>query len=252
MANISWIKLNTGLFEDEKIRIIERMPEADTVIMLWVRLICMAGKINDGGAVYLSEGIPYSDEDFAAIFNRPIATIRLALKLFERYHMIEILEDGTLYLCNWEKHQSIERDDKKREQTRLRVARFRERHKALPEAVTRYVTQSNEQDKEEEEEEDKEEDKEKEKEKENFMGEVTGEMLETWGQVREWLRGNVSNMNYRTWVEPLVYFRENGTAFIICPTSSHVEHLKVHKASLFQRAFQEVTGNELEIVFTTK
>lgn len=248
MANIPWIKLSTGLFEDEKIRIIERMPEADTVIMLWVRLICMAGKINDSGAVYLSEGIPYSDEDFAAIFNRPIATIRLALKLFEKYHMIEVLEDGTLYLTNWEKYQTIERDERKREQTRLRVAKFRERHKALPEGVTRYVTQSNEEDKEEEE----DKDKEKEKEREIFTEKVTGKTDVTWGQVREWLRGQVSGPNFRTWIEPLTCFRENGTAFIICPTNTQVEHLKECRKSLFEAAFHEVTGEKLEIIFTTK
>jgi predicted phage replisome organizer len=248
VANITWIKINTGLFEDEKIRLIEKMPEADTVIMMWVRLICMAGKINDGGAVYLSEGIPYSAEDFAAIFNRPIATVRLALGIFERYRMIEVLDDGTLYLVNWEKHQSIQIDERKREQTRLRVARFRERHKMLPEAVTRYVTQSNEEDKEEDKE---EEDKEK-KKKRKFSENEDGETEVTWGQVKEWLRGNISTLNFTTWVEPLSLFRENGTAFVICPTNTHVEHLSQYKLSLFEQAFSEITGEKIEVVFTTK
>ncbi|WP_028392749.1 phage replisome organizer N-terminal domain-containing protein [Bacillus cihuensis] len=126
MSDVKWIKLSTNMFEDEKIRLIESMPEADTILIIWVKLLAQAGKTNASGFIYLNENIPYSDEMIATIFNRPIATVRLALKTLETFGMIEILDNDFISICNWEKHQNLAGLDKIREQTRKRVARHRE------------------------------------------------------------------------------------------------------------------------------
>ncbi len=42
MAEVKWIKLSTSMFEDEKIRLIESMPEADTLLIIWIRLLAQA------------------------------------------------------------------------------------------------------------------------------------------------------------------------------------------------------------------
>ena len=44
MAEVKWIKLSTQMFEDEKIKLIEQMPEADTILIIWVKLLAQAGK----------------------------------------------------------------------------------------------------------------------------------------------------------------------------------------------------------------
>jgi len=42
MAEVKWIKLSTQMFKDEKIKLIEQMPEADTILIIgsscWPRL----------------------------------------------------------------------------------------------------------------------------------------------------------------------------------------------------------------------
>jgi predicted phage replisome organizer len=125
MADIRWIKITTEMFDDEKIRIIESMPEADTLIVLWIRLICMAGKNNDNGYIYLTPEIPYTIEQLSAIFGRPLNTVKLAVETFKRLNMITLSDDGVIYLPQFEKHQNLIGMNIIRENTTRRVARFR-------------------------------------------------------------------------------------------------------------------------------
>src|SRR5690625_291740 len=129
MSNIKWIKLSTSMFEDEKIRLIEQMPDADTILIIWVKLLAQAGKTNASGYIYLAENIPYTDEMLATIFNRPVSTVRLALKTFEQFGMIAIDEDNFIEIANWEKHQNIEGMERVRKLNAERNRRYRERKK---------------------------------------------------------------------------------------------------------------------------
>jgi predicted phage replisome organizer len=127
MTEVKWIKLSVNMFEDEKIRLIESLPESDTILILWIKLLAQAGKTNASGYIYLNEHIPYTDEMLATIFNRPIGTVRLALKTFEQFGMIEINDDHFISISNWEKHQNIDGLEKIRQQTKKRVAEHRQR-----------------------------------------------------------------------------------------------------------------------------
>lgn len=134
MTGISWIKLSIGMFDSPKMRIIAAMPEGDAILLIWVRLLCLAGQVNDGGKIYLSENVPYTDEMLSTVFGKPVTIIRLAIETFRKFRMVEFLEDGTLSLCNWEKYQSEDKLAEIREQTRERVRKCRER-KQLAESV---------------------------------------------------------------------------------------------------------------------
>lgn len=131
MAGISWIKLSVNIFDDEKIKLIKSMPEGDAIILIWIQLLCLAGKTNDNGAVYIGQHMNYTDEMISTICNQPLSTVRLALKTFEQFEMINLDEDGLISISNWEKHQNIEGMDRVREQTRKRVAKFRAKQKEL-------------------------------------------------------------------------------------------------------------------------
>lgn len=126
MASVKWIKLNVDMFDDEKIKIIQSMPEGDALLIVWVKLILLAGKTNEGGYIYISENMPYTDEMLSVVVNKPLNIIRLAIETFTRLGMIENDEKG-IYLVNFEKHQSLDKLEQIREQTRLRVAKHREK-----------------------------------------------------------------------------------------------------------------------------
>lgn len=108
MAKISWIKLSVNIFDDEKIKLIRKMPEGNSIILIWIQLLCMAGKTNDSGAVYMGQNMYYTDEMLATICDQPLNTIRLALETFRRFEMIEYSEEGLITIENWEKHQNTE------------------------------------------------------------------------------------------------------------------------------------------------
>lgn len=133
MADINWIKLRVDMFDDEKIKIIQSMPEGDAILVIWIRIIALAGKCNAKGLVLIEDEFPYSDEMLATIFNKPLATVRLALGTFEKFRMIERTEKG-IYISNFEKHQNTEGMEKIREQARIRKQREREKKCALLEA----------------------------------------------------------------------------------------------------------------------
>ena len=80
MAEVKWIKIVTDIFDDEKILLIESMPEHDAIIVIWFKLLCMAGKTNNSGVFTLNDKIAYTDEMLATIFRRPKTTVQLALK----------------------------------------------------------------------------------------------------------------------------------------------------------------------------
>lgn len=138
---LKWIKLCTNIFDDEKIALIESMPDADSIIVIWFKILCLAGKQNNCGVLMLSDRIPYTEEMLATIFRRPMSTVRLALTTFESFGMIAIV-NGTITIPNWEKHQSIDAVERYKEQTRERVASYRQRQKAIA-AENSSVTQSN-------------------------------------------------------------------------------------------------------------
>lgn len=130
MAEVKWIKIVTDIFDDEKILLIESMPEADSIIVIWFKLLCLAGKTNNSGVFMLNERIPYTEEMLSTIFRRPLNTVRLALKTFETYGMIEIV-DGAITIPNWSKHQSVDRLESRKKYMRAYMASRREHQRLL-------------------------------------------------------------------------------------------------------------------------
>lgn len=156
MADVKWIKITTDIFDDEKILLIESLPDSYAIITVWFKLLCLAGKQNNSG-VFMMGRVAYTDKMLATIFRMKEATVTMALQTFEQFGMVEII-DGVITIPNWEKHQSLDKFELAREQTRLRVAKHREKQKLLTEGnvtcnVT--VTQSNADRKEEDKEIDK-------------------------------------------------------------------------------------------------
>lgn len=140
MAEVKWIKIVTDIFDDEKILMIESLPERDGIIVIWFKLLCLAGKQNNSGVLMFNERIAYTDEMLATIFRRPLNTVRLALSTFEQYGMIEIVND-TITIPKWEKHQQLDALERSREQTRNRVNKCREKQKSIVCNVSCNVTE---------------------------------------------------------------------------------------------------------------
>lgn len=146
MADVKWIKIVVDIFDNRKIRQIEAMPEGDSILVIWFKLICLAGSTNDKGMIYFTPDIPYTEEMLATQFNRPLATVRLAMNTFQAFGMIEIV-DNFLCLPSWAKYQSTDKLEQMRSKNAERQARFRAKKREELAAgnaeVTLPVTPSN-------------------------------------------------------------------------------------------------------------
>ena len=130
MADVKWIKITTDVFDDEKILLIETLPEADSIIVIWFKLLCLAGKQNNSGVFMMNNQIPYTDKMLATIFRRKEATVQLALQTFEQFGMIEIV-DGVITIPNWGKHQTLDSYENKKAYMKNYMKEYREKQKAL-------------------------------------------------------------------------------------------------------------------------
>ena len=117
MADVKWIKITTDVFDDEKILLIESLPDAYSIITVWFKLLCLAGKQNNNG-VFLMGQMPYTDKMLATIFRMKESTVTMALQTFEQFGMVEII-DGVITIPNWNKHQTLDAYEKKKERDRL-------------------------------------------------------------------------------------------------------------------------------------
>lgn len=162
MADVKWIKITTDIFDDEKILLIESLPDSYAIITVWFKLLCLAGKQNNSG-VFMMGRIPYTDKMLATIFRMKETTITMALQTFEQFGMIEIV-DGVITIPNWDKHQTLDAYEKKKQRDRIYQQERRANQRALVEKssdksadLSSYVAVSDkEEDKEIEREEDKE------------------------------------------------------------------------------------------------
>jgi predicted phage replisome organizer len=106
------------------------MPEADSIITIWFKLLCLAGKQNNGGVFMLNNKMPYTEEMLSVIFRRPLPIVRLALTTFEGFGMVEIV-NNTYTITNWEKHQNVDKMDEIREYNKLKQRESRAKRKLL-------------------------------------------------------------------------------------------------------------------------
>ena len=70
MFEVKWIKIMSNVFDNQKIRLLEAMPEGDTLIVIWFKLLMMAAKTNDCGLIYITPDLPYTDEMLAAYLGK--------------------------------------------------------------------------------------------------------------------------------------------------------------------------------------
>ena len=133
MAGVEWVKITTGMFDNRKIKHLRRLPDGNNIVLIWVMLLTMAGRCNAGGMIFLTENIPYTPKMLADELDFEENTVILALNALEQLQMI--VTDGNCFkIAGWEEYQNVEGLDKIREQTRKRVAAYREKkaQKALP------------------------------------------------------------------------------------------------------------------------
>lgn len=134
MADVTWIKLYVDMFDKRKIKKLRRLPAGNELLLIWIMLLAMAGKCNAGGMIFITESVPFTEEDLADELGFEVSTIKLALQAFEQLDMISQTENGFINVDGWEEHQNTDKLAEIREQNRLRKQKQRENQKQLADA----------------------------------------------------------------------------------------------------------------------
>ncbi len=134
-GDVKWIKIVTDIFDDEKMYAIESLPDGLQIEVVWFKILCLAGKCNQGGLLSIANKIAYTDEMLAKIFRMEIGTVKRALEVFQSLEMVE-LEDNAYMVSNWSKYQNQDALEAIKKQNRERQRRYRERQREKESNVT--------------------------------------------------------------------------------------------------------------------
>ena len=120
-----WLKLKRDFFKRHDIRIVEGMPNGKEYILFYLKLLCES--VDHEGSLRFSDQIPYNEDMLAIITNTNVDIVRSAVKVFTELKMMEILDDGTIFMSEVEGMigSASNTDNANRQR------RFRERQKAL-------------------------------------------------------------------------------------------------------------------------
>ena len=129
--SLNFLKLDLNILNDNKMKIIRKFPDGDSLFVLWIGLLCLAMKSDNSGYIYITQGIPYTIDDLANEFNIEKKTVEMGLNIFKKYKMIDLLEGDIIEVINFNKHQELDKIELKKEQARIRAKTYREKQKIL-------------------------------------------------------------------------------------------------------------------------
>lgn len=123
-----WLKLKKDFFKRHDIQIIESMPNGKDYILFYLKLLCES--LDHEGDLRFSEQIPYSEQMLSTITNTNIDIVRSAIKVFTELGMMDIMDDGTLFMSEVHKMIGFETEwAKKKREYRQRQLEDSERTK---------------------------------------------------------------------------------------------------------------------------
>lgn len=146
-SKIEWVKITTDMFDNRKIKYLRKLPEGNSIVLIWIMLLTMAGRCSANGMIFLTENVPYTTKSLADELGFDENIIKFALAAFESLNMVRTNPEDFLQISGWEEYQDGEALDKIREVNRNRKRRQRENQKLLEEmsrdghgTVTGHVT----------------------------------------------------------------------------------------------------------------
>lgn len=133
-----WLKLKRDFFKRHDIRIVEDMPNGKDYILFYLKMLVES--VDHEGQLRFSDTIPYNEQMLATITNTNLDIVRAAIKIFTELGMMEIADDGTIYMSEVMRMigSAADNDNARRQQ------RFRDRKKAENQTLLEdSVTKSN-------------------------------------------------------------------------------------------------------------
>jgi len=116
-----WLKLKRDFFKRHDITVIESMQNGGQYLLFYMKLLVES--IDHEGALRFSDTVPYNDTMLSAITHTDIDIVRSAVKVFQQFGMMDMLDDGTLFMnqvetmigdeTNWAEKKRLYREKQK-------------------------------------------------------------------------------------------------------------------------------------------
>lgn len=115
-----WLKLDRNFFKRHDIRIIEALDHGKGKEYVLFYLKLLVESIDHDGALRFSQAIPYDEQMLSVVTNTDQEIVRQAIDIFKRYGLMEIEEDGTIFMTGLPNMVGSEAD------STARVRKYRE------------------------------------------------------------------------------------------------------------------------------
>ena len=130
-----WLKLNKDFLKSPHMQVIKNMPNGKDYIIFYLSL--MLESIETIGHLRFSDLVPYNEQMLSAITDTNIDIVRSAIKLFCELGLMQIFDDGTIFMTQ------VAVMTGKESESAERVRLYRERQKKIPLHCNTDVTNSN-------------------------------------------------------------------------------------------------------------
>ena len=141
MYDIQWFKVEKNIFYNRKIQLLLGLKDGDTYFRVWMQLLSLAVECGDGGRLIIGNN-PISVKEFSKIMGK---SSKKMSKILENFLELEMLtKDGEVYVIkNWNKYQSLDRQETYQINNRERQIRFSEKKKKEQEKTKVSLTLDN-------------------------------------------------------------------------------------------------------------
>lgn len=95
-----YLKLKEGFFDSDSIVLLEDMK--DGILYSNILLKLYLKSLKNSGRLQLDEHIPYTSQMIATLTRHQIGTVERALKVFHELGLVEVLDNGLLYMTDIE------------------------------------------------------------------------------------------------------------------------------------------------------
>ncbi|WKY47853.1 phage replisome organizer N-terminal domain-containing protein [Eubacteriaceae bacterium ES3] len=119
-----YLKLKDNFFDDEKIIILESLPDGYLYANILMKMYLKSLKGN--GRLMFNERIPYNSQLLAQLTRHSVGVIEKAIDIFLEFELIEVMNNGAIYITNIQNFigsSSSEADRQREYQRRLKESK---------------------------------------------------------------------------------------------------------------------------------
>lgn len=105
---MKWVRIDTDLYENPKIRMIASLPRGKEMVLYYILMILLCGKSGRDDALMISETKPYDVMHLAKMWRISEKKMQEILQIFEEFSLIQ-MRDGVIHLRGYEERQKLYR-----------------------------------------------------------------------------------------------------------------------------------------------